>query len=182
MVTIAELYSLNRAIRIIIGLTVLLTLTSCPDVEDCKKVNSITRVDDLILLTPEQSTYSQGDVVILSLTIPATNTYFGNERNLFLETGDDFARLALTFNQLFIDNSINIVKGSQGQFANWFNMPYNPENDSYELEVIITLNRVGSYSFVTDDSIEIIGNGCNRYRIDTNVLWSGDAIIEFTVQ
>jgi hypothetical protein len=164
------------------ALILMLILTSCPGVEDCNDLNSITRVDDLILLTPEQSTYSQGDVVTLSLTIPATNTYFGNERNLFLETGDDFARLALTFNQLFIDNQIDIIKGNQANSINRFYMPYNPENDSYELEVKITLNRVGNYSFVTDDTIEIIGNGCNRFIIDTNVLWSGDAIIEFTVQ
>jgi len=174
-------YNLKKVINISLAFCLFLLLTACPGEEDCFDMGSTTRIDDLIKLLPEQTEYNQGDVVTLSLTIPATNSYFGNELNLFQETGDELARLNLGFNYLFIDNEVNSIIGNEAEFINRYYMPYNSENDTYELILEITLNKVGNYSFVTDDSIEFIGNGCDRYIIDTNILWQGDAIIEFIV-
>lgn len=159
-----------------------LLLTACPGEEDCFDMGSSNYVPNLISLTPEQSEYSQGDLVTLSLVIPATNTYFGNELNLFQKTGDSSALLALGFNDLFIENVLNIIIGSQANFNNQFYMPYNPDNDTYELNIEVTLNKVGDYSFVTSDRIEFIGNGCDRFVLDTNVQWNFiNGKIEFTV-
>lgn len=172
-------YNLKNVINISLVVCLFFLLTACPGEEDCFDMGSTTRVNDLIQLTPEQTEYNQGDLVTLNLTIPATNSYFGNELNLFQETGDDLARLRLGSFDLFTDNELNFIIGSQADYR--FYMPYNSDNDTYELTLEITLNKVGYYSFVTDETIEIIGNGCDRYIIDTNILWQGDAIIEFTV-
>ncbi|MEM9680633.1 MAG: hypothetical protein AAF901_09940, partial [Bacteroidota bacterium] len=73
-------------------------------------------------------------------------------------------------------------KGSQADTINRFYMPYNNETNSYELEIEITLERLGSYSFFSSDSIEFIGGGCNRFVLDTNVQWNyTNGKIEFTV-
>ncbi len=172
-------YNLKKVINIGLVVCLFLLLTACPGEEDCFDMGSTIRVNDLIQLTPEQTEYNQGDVVTLSLTIPATNSYFGNELNLFQETADDLARLRLGSFDLFTDNELNFIIGSQAD--NRFYMPYNSDNDTYKLILEITLNKVGNYSFVTDETIEIIGNGCDKYIIDTNIVWQGDAIIEFTV-
>jgi hypothetical protein len=176
---IIVVYNLKKVINISLLFCLFLLLTACPSEVDCFDMGSTTRVDDLIKLLPEQIEYNQGDVVTLSFTLPATNSYFGNELNLFQETGDDIARLRLGSFDLFTDNDLNFISGSQSE--NRFYIPYNSEDDTYDLILEITLNKVGNYSFVTDETIEIVGNGCDRYIIDTNVLWQGDAIIEFTV-
>lgn len=176
-------HNLKKVINISLLFCLFLLLTACPGEEDCFDMGSTTRVDDLIKLLPEQTEYNQGDAVTLSLTIPATNSYFDSERNIFQETGDNSALLALGFNQLFIDNQLSFLKGSEGDSENnnWYYVIYNENNGMYELEIEINLNRVGEYSFITDDSIVFDGGECNRFRLDTNVLWQGDAIIEFTV-
>lgn len=161
----------------------LLLCTACPGEEDCFDLGTTSRVNDLILLTPKQTEYSQGDEVTLSLSIPANNSYFGNEINLFHETGDNSALLALGFNQLFIGNQLNILIGTDGnsENMNWYYAVYNENNETYELEIEIYLNRVGEYSFLTDDSLVFDGGQCNIFRLDTNVLWEDIGIIEFTV-
>ncbi|MEM9680632.1 MAG: hypothetical protein AAF901_09935 [Bacteroidota bacterium] len=160
-----------------------LLVTSCPGEEDCFDIANIARVDDLITLLPEQTEYNQGDVVILKLEIPATNSYFGDEINLYQETEDNSAFLALSFNQLFTENQLNFIRGisANSNSNNWFNVIYNENNDMYELEIEITLNKSGAYSMITSDFIEFDGGDCNRYRLDTNVLWQGDAVVGFTV-
>ncbi|MCF6296097.1 MAG: hypothetical protein L3J25_10470 [Flavobacteriaceae bacterium] len=163
-------------------LLLLTTVLACPGDEDCFDLDRITQVADLILLTPEQTEYSQGYTLTLKVDLPATNSYFGDEFSLFEATSTMEAKLTLAFNQLFIDNTLTFVKGRQGEASNWFYLLYNPDNDTYELEVTITLNRADEYSLATLDYIIVKGaDDCNRYRIDTNVLWAGDALVEFTV-
>ena len=64
------------------------TLTGCPGEEECFAPAAITQVDDLILISPFQQIYNQGDVITFSVTIPATNNYFndGTEINLLEAT------------------------------------------------------------------------------------------------
>lgn len=78
--------------------------TGCLREEDCFDIGSTTKVDDLINLLPDQREYEQRHIVTLSLTLPASNSCFRNERNLFQKTGDNPALLVLGFNQLFLDN------------------------------------------------------------------------------
>ena len=168
------------------ALILMLILMSCPGNEtDCFDFGSTAEVPDLIQLTPaEQTTYTAGDEMVLKVSVPATNTYYGIEKNLYALTGDNSARLIVGFTQPFIDNQLTFIKGSQSEHPNWFNMPYNAQTDMYELEVKITLNRIGDYSFTRIGDINIQGGEyCNRFRIDTNVNWFiTNGKIEFTVQ
>lgn len=159
-------------------------LTSCPGSDDdCFDQASVAEVPNLITLSPEDNLYAIGDILNFKLIIPATNLYFGSELSIYGTTADESARLVLNFNQLFIDNQLTFIKGSPTDTSNWFDMVYNIENDSYELEINIRLNRLGSYSFTGGGSAEVQGNAsCARYRIDTNVIWNYiNGKIEFTV-
>lgn len=168
------------------GLFLLLaTLTGCPGEEDCYDYGAIARVDDLITLSPLQTVYNQGDVVTFKAIIPSTNAYFGEELNLFEKTDDFDARLQASYSNLFLGNNLFFISGSQGEHPNWFNVDYNPNNDNYELEIKITLNKTGNYAINTNDYILFQGDSkCNRYRLDTNILHNepGPGTISFTVQ
>lgn len=171
-----------------LGLFLLLTtLTGCPggDQGDCFDYGSSARVDNLITLTPLQSVYNQGDIITIKTEIPAANTYFGEPLNLFDQTNDYQARLVTTSKYLFPDNQVTYVKGSiEAYEGGWSNVSYNNTTGNYELEIIIQLNKVGNYSFSTDDSFEFQGtSNCNRYRLDTNIAGrNSEGKIEFTVQ
>lgn len=168
------------------GLFLLLaTLTGCPGgEEDCFDIGSTTRVDNLIKIEPLQTTYNQGDVITFKTEVQAFNNYFGEPINLFEKTNDFEALLVLGFDQLFADNELTYIKGTQSNFSNWFNVPYNLETGNYELEIQVMLNKIGYYSFSTNDSFQFQGSTeCNRYFIDTNVEgWNSDGKIEFNVQ
>lgn len=168
----------------ITGLFLLLaTLTGCPGEEDCFDMGSTAKVDNLITISPLQTTYNQGDTITFKTTIPAQNNYFGEPLNLFEKT-NDFEPKLTTSSDLFFNNQLNFIKGRQGNEINWFNILYNPNDGKYELEIKITLNKVGNYSFITNDSFEFQGSTkCNRYRLDTNIEGSNsEGKIEFTVQ
>jgi hypothetical protein len=169
------------------GLFLLLTtLTGCPGGdEDCFDYGSTARANDLVSITPLQTTYNQGDIVTLKVTIPAINTLFGQEFNLFEKTGDINARLVTTSRYLFNDNQVTYLKGSIENYeGGWSNVSYNNVTNDYELEILIKLNRTGYYGFITNDSFEFQGSTkCNRYRLDTNIEGcNGEGKIEFTVQ
>jgi len=157
----------------------ILPLMGCPGGDDCNDLGRVNISPDLITITPLQTVYTQGDEIIFKVSIP--NLFDGV--NLLQETGDTSALLILGAEQLFINNDLIFIKGSQGNHSNWFNMPYEATTDSYELEVKIVLNKIGQYSFFTDDYIEFIGNGCNNYEIDTNIEgMNTNNKIEFEVQ
>lgn len=169
------------------GLFLLLTtLTGCPGGdEDCFDYGATARVDDLITLLPLQTIYNQGDIVTLKVTVPATNTYFGQQLNLLEETNDFEARVQTSYSNLFIGNQLEFINGNQSSQTNWFNAIYNSNNQTYELQIKITFNKVGNYTLNTNDYILFQGNQkCNRYRLDTNILHNepGPGVIEFTVQ
>ena len=62
-------------------------------------------------------------------------------------------------------------------------MVYNQEIGIYELIINITLEKNRSYAFLADASIYVIGReDCNRYRLDTSIVWQGIPWVEFTVE
>ncbi|MGB0346015.1 MAG: hypothetical protein ACPGGA_00945, partial [Balneolaceae bacterium] len=139
----------------------------------------------LLTIEPIQSSYTAGDVITLSATIPAANDFFFESLNLLEDSGDETGLLQLISVQdkgdLFQDNEVTIKKGSQGRFPVWFEMPFNSETGNYELEVDITLNRSGSYTMVTDGYVDFGSADCPDYRL--NFLFAGieGQFLEFSV-
>jgi len=164
----------------LLGAFLLLTiLTGCPiDEDDCNDLGRTIEVPNLIKIVPLQDTYQKGDVVVFKIAIE--NIFEGI--NLFNETGDSVAWVILGSNQLFTQNELTFIKGSQGEASNWFNMPFDGSIEKYELEIKVKLNKIGQYSFFTGDDIDFIGNECNRYRISTNIAgMNSERKIEFEV-
>lgn len=157
---------------------------ACPGHEDCNDLGSIAQVPRLITLLPAQETYNQGDQITFKLIVPAQNEYFGQDLNIFDLTNDYEASLTAGSDFIFQANTINFISGSQGEHSNWFNLPYNPNTDNYELEIEIILNKVGTYLFYVEGSILFQGSDeCNRIWIDTFIDWPEyhSGRIEFTV-
>ena len=133
-----------------LGLFLLLTtLTGCPGGdEDCFDYGSTTRVDNLITITPLQTTYNQGDIIVIKSEIPVINNYFGEQLNLFEKTNDFEARLVTTSKYLFTDNEVTYIKGSiEAYDGGWSKVIYNSVTGNYEIEIQVKLNKVGFYSF-----------------------------------
>jgi len=168
-----------KIIKHLLEVFLLLTiLTGCPSNDDCIGLDNISNSPDLIKIIPLQNTYQLGDEISFEISI-------SNELDgiyLFNETNDNYGLLTSN-NFLFLENELTFIKGSQGEYSNWFNMPYNMSNERYELKILVKLNKVGIYSFFTDDYVEIIGEDlCNRFRIDTNIEgMNSDRKIEFEV-
>ncbi|WP_396192023.1 hypothetical protein [Flavobacterium sp.] len=170
------------------GLFLLLTtLTGCPGSnEDCFDYGSTARVDDLVSITPFQSTYNIGDTITYKVIIPSSNTFFGAPINLFEITNDNNARIHIN-PIIFNDNQVTYLKGSVEAYeGGWSNVSYNNENGNYELEINIKLLKGGLYSFLSGEYLIFQGSSeCNRYRLDTNIEgWDidNDGRIEFIVQ
>jgi hypothetical protein len=163
----------------------LTTLTGCPGGnEDCFDYGSSTRVDNLVKITPLQSTYNIGDIITYKIIIPSTNTFFGEQINLFEKTNDFNARIYIN-PIIFNDNEVSYIKGSiEAYGGGWSNVSYNSENGTYELEINIKLLKSGLYSFYSGEYLEFQGSTeCNRYRLDTNIEgWNSEGKIEFNVQ
>jgi hypothetical protein len=162
----------------------LFTLTACPGEEDCIDISSITRVDNLITITPLKPTYTAGETISFKLEIPSTNGYFGEQMDLFQKTGDLNGRLTTGYSNLFESNSLIFINGSQSNNSNAFNVIFNPNSNIYQLEIKINLNKKGLYELHTDDYVVFQGSSnCNRFRLDTNIAgWDSEGVISFNVE
>ena len=151
--------------------------------EDCDDIGRIAVVENLITITPLKTTYQQGEEVIFKLDVPSQNSYFGNPVDIYQQT--NLATGWLITNSLLFDNNILVfTKGSRKEGAsNWFNLNYNLQNQMYELEIKVKLNRVGNYQIITADAIDFLGTPrCNRYSIRTKIMGHVDNVINFTVE
>ena len=158
-------------------------MTSCED--DCFTVENWEEEDtvDLISLTPLETAYEPESVLTLKIDLPAYNAFFGSQLNLFEETSDNSALIVLD-DDLFVENTLTFIKGSQGKYPNWFVMPYNPQTGMYELDVQITLDRPGSYSH-HKSGIIYLGppdpKACAEFRLNTQFMNIEGRFIEFIV-
>ncbi|VVV01856.1 hypothetical protein FVB9532_03150 [Mesonia oceanica] len=156
---------------------------ACPGEENCDDRGASALVDGLISLSPEQEVYEVGDELTLSLNLPSSNTYLGDEVDFYMETQDKSPLLVFHFEELFSENEVLINKGKKGDSSNRYYMVYNQEIGIYELIINITLEKNRSYAFLADASIYVIGReDCNRYRLDTSIVWQGIPWVEFRVE
>ena len=156
--------------------------TTCEDIECNYTENHETDNLNVITLTPLKTTYNQGDELILKISLPATNIYFGKEINLYKSTGDNSALIILLSDNIFQNNILTFIKGSQGTYPNWFNLPYNSETEMYELEVKTMLNRKGMYSHYNGGEIEFGTSSCPDYKLNTGFIGiEAYSPIEFSV-
>lgn len=165
----------------ILLLSTILLLYGCPDRNDCDDFGRIAQVDNLIQWTPVQTQYRQGDVITLTVEIPAVNNYLGSSVNILEQTGNQNALLLLSTDNFQVGNQLTFIKGFQEREVNWFGLTHNPVSGNYELKIEITLNRLGDYNFPTQDRIDFLGRNCNRYFIDTNIEWPTFGQVTFEV-
>lgn len=129
-------------------------------------------------------TYEPESVLTLKIDLPASNTLFGDQVNLFEETSDNSALIVLSDDELFVDNTLTFIKGSQGKYANWFVMSYNSQTGMHELDVQITLDRPGAYSH-EKSGIIYLGppdpTACVDFRLNTQFMNIVGQFIEFIV-
>ncbi|WP_310555839.1 hypothetical protein [Flavobacterium sp.] len=160
------------------------------DDANCKPLGE-TIQNDLILLSPLQVAYQQGDIINVKLTVPSQNTFFGGvPRNIFAETGATFGVCFLRMypiDGLFTGNTINLVSGVQVEAPGKYHIPLNFNTGNYEFEANITLNRLGNYKLPSggnSDQINFIGaNQCDFFVIGTSKAGSNaNGNIEFVVQ
>lgn len=160
----------TRAINKLIGGFVLFLAAACdPAYQFCDDIGTSARIPDIFILEPFQDTYNRGDVVTLKGSIANISPFFAEPNVNLMETTGVQNALLISNDALYEGNGLEFIKGSQGRNSNWFNMPYNPDTDRYEFEVNITLNKTGSYNFITAEMIDVNGGKCNLYRIDTNI-------------
>jgi len=125
-----------------------LVFIGCPN-DDYYKCWRKVKKDGLMIVSPLQETYNQGDTITLKLNIPSVNNYFGNEINLFLETGGKTPYFWDYFMQISgsqEENDIILIKGNR--LIPEFELFYDSVNKVYELEVQIVFNKTGIYSFI----------------------------------
>lgn len=159
-------------------------MTSCED--DCFSIENLGEegIVDLISLTPLETAYEPESVLTLKIDLPASNVFFGNQLNLFEETNDNSALIVLSDDELFVDNTLTFIKGSQGKNLNWFVMPYNPQTGMYELDVKITLDRPGAYSHHKSGIIDLgppDPTACADFLLNTQFMNIEGRFIEFIV-
>ena len=135
----------SNLIKLFILISLGILLTGCPNESDanCKYIGGVTTVNDLVILSPLQSTYQQGDIINVKLTIPAQSSYFAG-RNIFIQTNVLFG--IFTFEEirnegLIQGNILNLVSGVPSGISGKYNFPYNLNTTNYEFEANITLNR-----------------------------------------
>lgn len=138
--------------------------------------------ENLITITPFKSTYQQGEEVVFKIDIPSQNNYFGNPVDIYQQT--NLTRGSLVTNSLLFDsNTVVFVKGSKKEGAlNFFYLHYNPQNQLYELEIKVKLNRVGNYQFYTSDLVDFIVGKCDGYTIQTSIQGHQNHQINFIVE
>jgi len=152
--------------------------------EDCNDIGRTAVVENLITITPLKTTYQQGEEIIYSLIIPSQNNYFGNPVDIYQQTNLAEGWYLGSSLALFNENILTYIKGSNKDVSKgWFNVRYNPQNQLYELEIKVKLNRVGNYQIITSDNIDFLGTPrCNRYSIRTKIMGNVNNLINFTVE
>ncbi len=173
-------------------LPIIFLLYACPNeiesLDQCNLQNRIANVNGLSTITPLQSTYSIGDEVLFSLSVPSENNYFGNVLDIRQNIVNQTARLESGIDNLFNGNDVTVLKGVYYIINdNLYDreLVYNFENNSYELIVKVKFTKPGNYSLnVSNEKIFFIGNPiCNAYIINTTVAgYNEDFIINFSVQ
>lgn len=146
-------------------LRTILIATSCE--EECNAFENWEAEEyvDIVEVIPLETTYAQGTEITLKVDIPASNSFFGNQIDLFNSTNNPSALIVLD-DDIFVGNSLTFIKGSQGKYSNWFLLPYNFQTASYELDVRITLNQPGSYLLRNFGYIEIGPSDCPDYILN----------------
>ncbi|WP_310555838.1 hypothetical protein [Flavobacterium sp.] len=145
---------------------------------------------DLIIISPLQTIYNQGDVINVKVTIPVQNDYFGTTPiNIYTLSGASFGSLIITMyptNDIFLGNTVTLISGTLTDVQGKFNFPLNLNTGNYEFEANIKLNRLGNYKFPSNgpDFIAFVGNNfCKRLVLDTSKAGGNvDGNIEFVVQ
>lgn len=168
----------SKILLVAIAMTV--TESCDPPEQFCDDLAKNANIANLYSLQPIQEIYQKGDEIVFKMEIPSVNNFFGRQIDIYEETMDE-KPLVSGDDGLFLGNSIQFVKGEQGQYPNQFFMEL--ENGTYYLEFAVILKRTGDYFFYNSFRVVFIGNGeCNYYDIETYILNSeGNVEVRFEV-
>lgn len=154
-------------------------LMSCgPSLKDCDVLSGFE--EGLVVVTPIQPIFRQGDTLTISCNIPAQNGYFLRNRNIFDEIGDAQATWTFVNGREIIRNQQLIVRKGflDGPF---FIAVYDAACDCYEFEADLVLSEVGSYNTSTVNTFDFLNN-CDGFSLETTFPWVNQPnLLEFEV-
>jgi len=172
---------MKKSILIVLLAPLLLT-TQCE--EPCDTIINNQRMERLPLvdLQPMQDSYRLGDTLVLRVDFPADNDYFGTQLDLFEQTEANSALLSLSF-PLSDGNTLFFRKGAASDnLLGYASMPYHQKTDHYKLDLAICLQRPGDYLIDNFVPINLGGDDCPAYTLNTQYVGVAGSTFRFTVQ
>ncbi len=177
---------MKRTIRFYFLITISILVSSCHNDDDLSRCDEddgfLGSEDNLILLEPERNTYNVGDVLSFTFEVNAVNSIVSVPNfNMLVYTGKTEGELRLPdYFQFFEGNSITFIRGSFSGL-NTVLVPFDSATGNYRAVAEITLNKTGSYSFISDGIFLLNGGDCEIVEILSNVQWSIPRAVQFEV-
>ena len=177
---------MDYIIKIISVFSLLFLFNSCDPLGEEMCIGGGDKTDlNLVKITPLQLIYNQGDIINIKLVVPNLSDFGKGPINLFNQTNDPSVSVTYGRDLFYSNNVTTIVTGYNTLYPDLFEMPYIPERDTYELELNIKLNSVGTYSFNSTNYLRFQGiDKCNLYNLTTDIEGTTNlgGKIEFVVQ
>ena len=173
----------NKFIIISLLGLLLLLLTACPQDTFCFEEGGVPLPDKIIII-PNKRMFNSGEKMKIIINIPSKiNTEeikIDIHNSLNVEESSRFFNIS----NIIDGNEFTINKGRLDKNSQLY-LSYNPENDNYEFECEITLNRKGNYRQFDSKATLVFtkdeGN-CEFIAISTNIKGiNQNGFYEFTV-
>lgn len=118
-------------------------------------LNGFTNQAQLFLIEPERNIHFSFVTLTASISIPNTNTFFGDEINLKQASSITEIKLeGFNHKDITLGNETTLLKGRLEDDGSAF-LTYSEETDSYELSFEIFLERLGEYFIRNNDDLSL---------------------------
>lgn len=133
-------------------------------------LNGSTNETQLFFIEPERNTHFSFIRLTASISIPNTNTFFGDEVNLFQESSLSEVTLeGFNHKDITLGNEIDVLEGRLEEDGSAV-LIYSEASDSYELRFEILLERLGEYFIFNNDDLSLTFDTIENcaFRINTS--------------